>query len=222
MRRLRPLFTLGSGVSLLLFVIVAAAMLVSFVRAHSLTWNRIASHPKLPKKADIWHRHDHVMVATARGGFFVEHSWGWTNGTYHFWHEPDIQPDHTLEHHVMPNPIYPIYPDPPPGVEDEHANFAGFQFGSRVSDYRQFDPALPPLTGGDRSLTVPAWCPLVLLAILPTFRLVRCRRRWRVARRLETGQCLVCGYNLRSGGQATCPECGMIGEAGVAETPTAS
>jgi hypothetical protein len=70
-------------------------------------------------------------------------------------------------------------------------------------DYRDV-PIHPPLLQTYWSLTVPYWL-LVLIAVpLPAAWRVR---RARVRRRLSSGQCLHCGYDLRATPER-CPECG--------------
>jgi hypothetical protein len=60
-----------------------------------------------------------------------------------------------------------------------------------------------------RSVSVPLWMPLVLGGVAPGILLatrVRARRR----RRLASGLCPTCGYDLRAT-PARCPECGTAG-----------
>ncbi len=57
------------------------------------------------------------------------------------------------------------------------------------------------------SVSVPCWLAAVLSACLPADWLLRRRRRQIVRRRLERGQCLRCGYDLRATPER-CPECG--------------
>jgi hypothetical protein len=54
------------------------------------------------------------------------------------------------------------------------------------------------------SLIVPYWLPAILASILP---LAFVRRRWTRWRRLRTGCCLQCGYDIRYSPNR-CPECG--------------
>ena len=54
---------------------------------------------------------------------------------------------------------------------------------------------------GTRSLVLPLWIPLLLIA-MPTLYL------WWVDRRIPPGHCSKCGYNLAGNVSGICPECG--------------
>ena len=56
-------------------------------------------------------------------------------------------------------------------------------------------------------LYVPCWVAALLSAALPGAWLMRARRRSFERRRLEAGQCVRCGYDLRAS-PGGCPECG--------------
>jgi hypothetical protein len=65
------------------------------------------------------------------------------------------------------------------------------------------DPdGMEPFT--DYRLTVPAWLPTTILAVLPLTRGVAAARR----RRRRTGRCHSCGYDLTGNVSGVCPECG--------------
>lgn len=55
-----------------------------------------------------------------------------------------------------------------------------------------------------RSVRVPLWCPILLLAVGPTLAL---QRRLTRRRRRRAGACPQCGYDLRQSPER-CPECG--------------
>ena len=57
------------------------------------------------------------------------------------------------------------------------------------------------------SMKVPYWALSLLLAIVPAVAGKRAMRRRRIARRLGSGCCVQCGYDLRAT-PARCPECG--------------
>ena len=59
-----------------------------------------------------------------------------------------------------------------------------------------------------RSVSVPLWMPLVLGGVAPSI-LLPTRARTRRRRRLASGLCPACGYDLRAT-PGRCPECGAV------------
>ena len=95
----------------------------------------------------------------------------------------------------------PSGPIPPQG--DGWLNRLGFDF---VMLYRDFDPGQSSTTVG---AVVPSWSAALLTAVLPTIMFARLRKRRLVRRRLASGQCAHCGYDLRAT-EGRCPECGTV------------
>jgi hypothetical protein len=85
-------------------------------------------------------------------------------------------------------------------------------FGATAFDGRQKDE----LFRGAAIVMVPAWVPIVLCGIAPAFALRRAMRRWR---RLRTGRCAKCGYDLRATPDR-CPECGAVPKRSPASSPS--
>ena len=57
------------------------------------------------------------------------------------------------------------------------------------------------------SLTVPMVYPTLFTGVLPLVWTIARYKRWRQRRRLASGCCLKCGYDLRAS-EGSCPECG--------------
>ena len=81
--------------------------------------------------------------------------------------------------------------------------WAGLGFGFSTASDRRF----PQSQGYDvqRTLLIPFWPLVTLLAILPA---AYATRRARHYLRICTGGCPSCGYNLTGNTSGTCPECG--------------
>ena len=76
--------------------------------------------------------------------------------------------------------------------------------------YATHETENPPAAGWRMTMLVaPLWAVLAVLAVPPLAWLGR-RRHWR--RRDESGQCRVCGYDLRAS-PGRCPECGDVASA---------
>jgi hypothetical protein len=96
--------------------------------------------------------------------------------------------------------------DPPHDVGDhldalfahEDPRVAGFYFGTQQ---------IPLVTG--TVVIVPLLPVVALFAILPLADVLLVRRRRRRVRRVATGLCARCGYDLRAT-PAKCPECGAV------------
>ena len=58
----------------------------------------------------------------------------------------------------------------------------------------------------ERGVAVPAWIPVVVLAVMPALWLRSIVRRRRI---LAAGRCVRCGYDLRATPER-CPECGLV------------
>jgi hypothetical protein len=69
--------------------------------------------------------------------------------------------------------------------------------------------------GREHVVLVPFWVVAPLLAVLPTWWLIRFRRHRILSRRADAGQCLQCGYDLRAQRPGDrCPECGLVNSQG--------
>jgi hypothetical protein len=82
-----------------------------------------------------------------------------------------------------------------------HPEWAGFFFGHFQRNL-QFSVVVLPM-----------WFVVPLFAILPLTAAIRHVRRRRRAKRLATGHCIACGYDLRAS-PVRCPECGRATPAG--------
>ena len=72
----------------------------------------------------------------------------------------------------------------------------------------------------ERWVLLPCWALLVASAApVGLGRLAAWRRRRRTRRRLDAGQCVRCGYDLRGSPGERCPECGQHPGANVAQQP---
>lgn len=60
----------------------------------------------------------------------------------------------------------------------------------------------------EKEWAIPFWLPLILLAILPAYKLSMIQQ-WRRNRRQKQGRCVICGYDLRATPER-CPECGAV------------
>lgn len=60
-------------------------------------------------------------------------------------------------------------------------------------------------SAGRLACTLPAWALVLMLIMLPVFRLIAVTRR---RHRIPPGHCLRCGYDLRAS-SGRCPECGL-------------
>jgi hypothetical protein len=58
-------------------------------------------------------------------------------------------------------------------------------------------------------ILIPHWLLVVLTMPLPTYWFLKLHRSARRARRVRSGLCLVCGYDLRATPDR-CPECGTV------------
>jgi hypothetical protein len=79
---------------------------------------------------------------------------------------------------------------------DAHSPVAGFFFGE--SKGQAFERKM---------ILLPMWFVVAVFALLPLAAGTRLVRRRRRARRLNTGHCIACGYDLRASPDR-CPECG--------------
>jgi len=75
----------------------------------------------------------------------------------------------------------------------------GFQWKWRQSNYLG-------IQYWQEVLAIPYWCPICIFAILPLSMFLRALKR---RRRITTGTCKNCGYDLRATPER-CPECGTI------------
>ena len=106
--------------------------------------------------------------------------------------DPTLVRDTPLRH-LNPPPAYPDYPNLV-GVR----SFLGLKF------WRDWSPSQSSTRFTAITIIVPLWCPFavfLLLAICLSIDRIRLRRR------LKTGCCPRCGYDLRASPER-CPECG--------------
>jgi hypothetical protein len=80
---------------------------------------------------------------------------------------------------------------------------SSFRFVRRQADWRADEHA--GVRGWET--TFPAWFGCLLASMLPAFWTSRWFRKRRRRNRLQSGHCVVCGYDLR-GSKERCPECG--------------
>jgi hypothetical protein len=88
----------------------------------------------------------------------------------------------------------PMYLGPATGK-----SFAGFRFARSYYPRRDGSICLAA-----HYVTLPLWSPVALTAPLPALRLLGV---FRLRRRVRSGHCAACGYDLRAS-PARCPECG--------------
>ena len=98
--------------------------------------------------------------------------------------------------------VFRTYPQP-------SNRFLGFEWADRRmttgSNARVWLPA--PISVTQRLLAIPFWLPALLLLIAPAAWLTAAFRRRRRRKRLQSGRCPACGYDLRAAADR-CPECG--------------
>lgn len=112
----------------------------------------------------------------------------------------DIRPYSRLERHAGPPASFQIIGGT---ASDPFLNRLGFTY--RES---QASPESWVIGYMEKEWAIPFWLPLILLAILPAYKLTMIQQ-WRRNRRQKQGRCVMCGYDLRATPER-CPECGAI------------
>ena len=115
---------------------------------------------------------------------------------------------HTYEHSVssIPAANWPGSPIPKARINPPIAVYPVFRFSSGHEMGLQLPSGrIQPMKYW--LLLTPLWFFLGLFAVYPAVFLLNTRRRRR-RQRLERGQCVRCGYDLRGNESGACPECG--------------
>ena len=101
--------------------------------------------------------------------------------------------------------IYPVFGASP----QQPRRLLGFEWADRRTTIGSLlgEPLPAPITVTQRLLAIPFWLPTVLLLLAPAAWLAAAYRRRRRHKRLQSGRCPGCGYDLR-GTPGRCPECG--------------
>lgn len=99
------------------------------------------------------------------------------------------------------------------------AAFHGYPYGAQIGEWgalgfhwrrermtlqRPTDRTVVMVLSRSSTFSIWLWVPLLLSAVLPTWRLIR---EWLITRKRPEGSCRVCGYDLRAS-SVRCPECG--------------
>jgi hypothetical protein len=177
----RRLFTLFSGLSLLLFVAVCVLWVRSYWGGRGIARSEVVAARK-------W---GHTEAFGFAGGQFVHfksdfHSEGMTSDMPRHWYVVDSGSPGLLRVTFSPRATQAL----------------GFAWESG----RFQSPPAPP-ADSYRTLTVPCWFLALVFAMAPAARL---RRLWRDRRlRRSPGLCPGCGYDLRATPDR-CPECGAV------------
>ena len=185
------LLNIVTAVSLLLCVAASVAWVRSYSTGDVLTVVRVSTSGDL-----TFRRHDQLHVG--RGVAVFSHLlYSGRGQAYRAYAEKVARPpgrggESTF--HQFDRPDMRIYQGPTDGL-----SFYGFHFAR--SNYPRADGTIC-LAG--RYAAIPLWSPIVLTAALPAMRLLGIGR---ARRRVRTGHCAACGYDLRAS-SGRCPECG--------------
>jgi hypothetical protein len=189
-------------------LVLAAALAAFGVRSYWKSEVLFCRHCNItPNTASI-----RVYTVQLSGGglessyFFIDHV-GFRNGTADlraWWLEPWTFLRFCQE---------PYYPQAPNALFHSLPNYLGFSV--HWWQWQGTARGGPPLYRlpseqrccGMRTVILPVWAPVALLAFLPVRWAVLRRGRWRRDRRIRRGQCVKCGYDLRATTDR-CPECG--------------
>jgi hypothetical protein len=188
MRRVfRHLFTLCSAVSGVFLIGVLAIWARSYFRVDGVIYQ-----PRIDNVLHLY-RVSWVRGRLSMGMFAAEPS----ATSRLFWYS------------FVPNRVGAAAPDP------DEFHFLGVRLLSRTENVWDHSASratsLPSYTKvREIGVSLPCWQAAVLSACLPVNWLLRRRRRQIGRLRLERGQCVRCGYDLRAS-PGRCPECGADG-----------
>jgi hypothetical protein len=196
LRRSPPIL---SSLSLLLFLATASLWTLSYFRTDLLKYLR---HRVINPTAFAEHRY---AFSSSNGGASLERA------TVIF--EDDavaelrfqsgyvFDDDFRLTHTTLPVREYGGFPTP----ERRWLGFGYFSY--QIAEITTADLVLPQQRGS--RITFPWALPCLVFAALPAWHFVRQRHARRRIKRLRSGLCAHCGYDLRST-PGRCPECGTM------------
>ncbi len=210
----RRLLPLAAVASLLLFGVVAAMTVRGFFVQDEWRWISRTVERDVPEPGNLWVGQTSWFLTAGRGGFAAG------RGTNHFSaYDPAVFT--TTFTHSTYAAVYPAAPADTVVDDGTLFTFLGLQYLTEryPTAYSvqgddgtvRMSPVIPPDIDRHAHLTLPAHLLLPLLGVLPITWLLTTRRRRRQLARTAAGHCLACGYDLRSGGQTVCPECGRVG-----------
>jgi hypothetical protein len=191
---IRRLFTIISGLSLLLALGLSALWVGSYYRSY---W--LHTTEKVSGDGPQGHLASHLVGAN-RGGllYSIEEIFGERAADY----GRDFQANMAKNGRLRIEPLTPVGRVAFGGRKTRVQEFAGFRVVNFVHSEFENTPAASALV--IRHYEAPLWFPAALSLVLPIFWLLRWRRR---RLRTRAGKCPNCGYDLRATPER-CPECG--------------